>query len=171
MNQLRVIIRDFQKCLKIAPFPIFALIIYIGLRSTDIMPGGTHAFNGLNHLAYLGWYDFVLGYFIIFSLVTGVIKVEIKDIFWGLVLFYIIVQSWTNTHEFDRQYIVDGIVYFLRFSLLFSFAKHLVSQLGIQTAESLLIVIFSLLAANALLWYSLQFGTKNRKTKEINKNI
>jgi O-antigen ligase len=155
-------LQDFKKCLIIAPFPILTLMGYMGLKSTVILPDGVHVFNGLYHPAYLGWYDFVLAYSIVFCLVTGLVKIELKDLFWGAILIYIIVQSWTNTYQLDKQFVVDGTVHFLRFFLLFLYAKYLVIQLGVKKAESILIVLCLLLGANAVLWYSLQFGVENR---------
>ncbi len=159
---LSLILQDFKKCLIIAPLPILSLMVYMGLKSTVILPDGVHIFNGLYHPAYLGWYDFILTYSIIFCLVTGLIKIETKDIVCGLVLTYIIIQSWTNTYQLDKQFIIDGITHFLRFFLLFIFAKNLAIKLGIKRVESILIVLFMLLEANAILWYFLQFGVQNR---------
>ncbi|NJK54935.1 MAG: hypothetical protein HC939_02660 [Pleurocapsa sp. SU_5_0] len=83
MNQSKIIFQDFHKCLKVAPLPIISIIIYMGLKSTSILDGGLHRFNGAYHPAYLGWYDFVLGYAIVFSFAIGSLKLEIKDFFFG----------------------------------------------------------------------------------------
>ena len=161
-NQFKEIVRDFQKCLSIAPLPIISLLIYLGLTSTNILPGGLHIFNEIYHPAYLGWYDFVLGYSIIFTFAIGLLKLEVDDLFFGLILLFIILASWINTYEQDKAFIFDGIVCYLRFFLVFMFAKSLVRRLNYQTAESLLMFAYGLLAVSAVLWYSLQFGTNNR---------
>ena len=158
MNQFKIIFQDFQKCLKVAVLPIISILIYIGLKSTSILEGGMHQFNGAYHPAYLGWYDFVLGYTIIFSFVTGSLKLEIKDFFLGLIGLFIISASWTSSYQADKMFIVAGLVCFLRFFLVFIFAKALVHELGYQTAESVLLSIYAILAVSAVLWYSLQFG-------------
>lgn len=158
MNQFKIIFQDFQKCLKVALLPIISILIYMGLKSTSILEGGMHQFNGAYHPAYLGWYDFVLGYTIIFSFVTGSLKLEIKDFFLGLIGLFIIFASWINSYQADKMFIVAGLVCFLRFFLVFIFAKALVHTLGYQTAESVLLSIYAILAVSAVLWYSLQFG-------------
>ena len=162
LNQFKEIARDFQKCLSIAPLPIISLLIYLGLTSSNILPGGLHIFNEIYHPAYLGWYDFVLGYSIIFTFAIGLLKLEVDDLFFGLILLFIILASWINTYEQDKAFIFDGIVCYLRFFLVFMFAKSLVRRLNYQTAESLLMFAYGLLAVSAVLWYSLQFGTNNR---------
>lgn len=161
-NQSKEIVQNFQKCLAIAPLPIFSLFLYLGLTSTNVLPGGLHIFNEIFHPAYLGWYDFVLGYSIIFTFAVGLLKLELKDLIFGLILLLIISASWISTYEQDKTFIVDGIVCFLRFFLSFVFAKSLVRQLGYETAESVLVFAYGILAISAILWYSLQFGTQNR---------
>ncbi len=161
MNQLQVIVQDFKKCLSVAPLPIISLIIYFGLRGTAIR-ALTSKFNGIYHPAHLGWYDFVLGYSIIFSFAIGLLKLELKDLFFGLILFFIITASWIGTYEYDKTFILDGMVYFFRFFLVFMFAKSLVRRLDHRTAESVLIFAYGILAATAIAWYTLQFGSNNR---------
>ncbi|MEN9519337.1 MAG: O-Antigen ligase [Cyanobacteriota bacterium] len=159
MNQFKISFQDFQQCLKISPLPIISLLLYMGLKSTTILPGGLHEVNGAYHPAYLGWYDFVLGYAIIFSFITGSPKLKLKDFFLGLVILFIISASWVNSYQADKMFIVAGLVCFLRFFLVFTFAKALVRQLGYQTAESVLLFVYAIIAVSAILWYSLQFGT------------
>lgn len=130
----------------------------MGLKSTSILDGGLHRFNGAYHPAYLGWYDFMLGYAIIFSFATGSLKLEIKDFFFGLIGIFIIFTSWVNTYQADHTFVLAGLVCFLRFFLVFIFAKALVHKLGYQNAESVLLFIYAILAVSAILWYSLQFG-------------
>lgn len=161
-DRFKEILQDFQKCLATAPLPILALLLYLGLTSTNVLPGGLHIFNEIFHPAYLGWYDFVLGYSIIFTFAVGLLKLKLKDLIFGLILFSIVSASWISTYEQDKTFIIDGIVCFLRFFLSFVFAKSLVRQLDYKTAESLLLVAYGVLAASAILWYSLQFGTQNR---------
>jgi hypothetical protein len=158
LDQFKIIFQDFQQCLKVAPLPIISIMIYMGLKSTTILPEGLHEFNGAYHPAYLGWYDFALGYTIIFSFVTGSPKLKLKDFFPGLVGFFIISASWINSYQADKMFIVAGLVCFLRFLLVFIFAKALVRQLGYRTAESVLLFVYAVIAASAILWYSLQFG-------------
>jgi hypothetical protein len=162
LNQFKIIFQNLQKCLKVAPLPIISLMIYMGLKSTTILDGGIHEFNGVYHPAYLGWYDFVLGFAIIFSFAIGSLKPELKDFFWGLTGLFIIFASWSNTLEADRMFIVAGLVCFFRFFLIFTFAKALVHKLGYQTAESVLLFVYAVIAASAILWYGLQFGVQNR---------
>ena len=162
MNQIKVVFQNFQKCLGVAPLAIASLMLYLSLRSTSILPNGLHVFNGMYHPSYLGWYDFVLGYSIIFSFACGALRLELKDIFLGLILIFIISASWISTYEQDKSFILAGIVCFLRFYLVFVFAKSLVRKLDLPTAESILLFAYSLLAVSAILWYSLQFGVQNR---------
>ncbi len=137
-------------------------MLYLGLKSTTIFDGGLHQFNGAYHPAYLGWYDFVLGYAIIFSFVRGSLKLEIQDFLFGLAGLFLISASWLNTYESDRMYIVSGLVCFLRFALVFIYARALVRKLGHRTAENVLLGAYGILAISAVLWYSLQFGVQNR---------
>ena len=164
MNQLKRIVQDFRECLPVAPLGIIALLLYLGLKSTTIMneSGGVHEFNGMYHPAYLGWYDFVLAYSIIFSFVVSALKLELRDLYAGLTIFFIICASWIGTYQEDKTFILAGIVCFLRFFLVFVFAKSLVRRLKHRTAESILIFAYGILAANAVLWYTLQFGVQNR---------
>ncbi|PSB09466.1 hypothetical protein C7B62_13110 [Pleurocapsa sp. CCALA 161] len=130
----------------------------MGLKSTTIIPGGVHEFNGVYHPAYMGWYDFVLGYAIIFSFATGGLKLELKDFLFGIIGLFIISTSWISSYQEDRMFILAGLVCFFRFLLVFVFAKAFVRKLGYQTAESILIFVYAIVAASAILWYSLQFG-------------
>lgn len=131
----------------------------MGLKSTSILDGGLHRFNGAYHPAYLGWYDFVLGYAIVFSFAIGSLKLEIKDFFLGLIGLFFISASWVNSYQTDKIFIMAGLVCFFRFFLVFIFAKALVCRLSYQTAESVLLSVYAILAVSAVLWYSLQFGS------------
>jgi O-antigen ligase len=161
-KQFRLIVQEFSKCLAVSPLSIIALILYMGLKSTMILPDGLHEFNGTHHPSYYGWYDLVLGYSIIFSFVSGSLKLELKDFVLGLTLLFIISASWINTCEQDKAFIFDGIVCFIRFFLSFVWAKSLANKLGNKVAESVLLVAYGILAINAVLWYTLQFGEQNR---------
>ncbi|MBE9168005.1 O-antigen ligase family protein [Pleurocapsales cyanobacterium LEGE 06147] len=162
MTQFISLWRDFEKCLKIAPLPILSLIIYMGLRSSTIDPRGLGMFNGVFHPAYFGWYDLVLGYSILISLFLGRIKIDGEDLFFILMILSIIVISWTNIREPSHDFLVASIVFFLRFSLTFILGKSLVYSLGIKTSESILIVLFAILALSSLFVFQLQLGINNR---------
>ena len=153
----------FKQCLKVAPMPVISLIIYMSLRSTQIFPlPEDKPLTSLWHTAYLGWYDFLLGVSIVISIINGVIKIDGKDLLFILSLLSILTLSFVNGIELGNLYILDSIVCFLRFLLSFYLAKGLVHRLGIQTAESILIVLFIILSISALFVYQLQFGTFNR---------
>jgi|GEM_PF-5375199 len=161
-NELEVIKRNFIACLKTAPLAIVGILLYMGLKSTVIFEGGLHYFNGTHHPSYLGWYDFVLGYSIIFTFACGSLKLRFKDLILGIILLFIISASWIGTYEQDKAFIVDGLICFLRFFMTFIFAKSLAYKLGSKVSESVLIVTYGVLSLNALLWYTLQFGDQNR---------
>ncbi len=162
MNSFKIIFQGLQQCLVAAPLPLISLMLYLGLKSTTIFDGGLHQFNGAYHPAYLGWYDFVLGYAIIFSFFRGSLKLEIQDLLFGLAGLFLISASWLNTYESDKMYIVSGLVCYLRFVLVFVYATALVRKLGHRTAENVLLGAYGILAISAVLWYSLQFGVQNR---------
>ena len=158
MNQFKIAFQGFQRCLSIAPLPTISLILYTGLRSSTILPDGLHEVNGAYHPAYLGWYDFMLVYSVIFSFSVGSLKLKMKDLLLVLIGFCIISISWLNTYEADRMFILAGLVCFCRFAVVFIFAKALVRKLDYPTAENFLVAIYGILAVSAMLWYSLQFG-------------
>jgi O-Antigen ligase len=153
---------QFKKCLKMSPLPIFSLIIYMSLRSTQIFPDNEQL-SSLWHIAYLGWYDFLLGASILISFINGVIRLDGKDLLFILFLLSIIILSFTTSGmELGNQYILDSIVCLLRFLLSFYLAKGLVRRLGIQTTESILMILFIILAVSALFVYQQQLGRINR---------
>ncbi|MEL7009449.1 MAG: O-antigen ligase family protein, partial [Cyanobacteria bacterium J06588_4] len=162
MNKFKNTAGSFWQCLTVAPLPIIALIIYMGLRSSAILDGGLHLFNGSYHPSYFGWYDLVLAYAIVFSFLTGSLKPKIQDSIMGLVGFFIISASWINTYEADHFFIAAGLICFCRFFLVFVFARSLVCRLDYPTAESVLLFIHGILVISAIFWYSLQFGEQNR---------
>ena len=161
-KNLNTIVKDFKTCLYIVPLPILSLMLYAGLKSTVIFEGGLHQFNGSFHPAYFGWYDLVLGYSLIFSFVSCTLKPKLQDLVLGLIVLFMISASWLGTYESDRAFIVDGLICFLRFFLTYLFAKSLANRVGNKVAESVLIVLYGVLGANAILWYTLQFGDQNR---------
>jgi hypothetical protein len=160
LNKSPGIFEDFKKCLKLAPMPVISLIIYMSLRSTDIFPDGK-PFSNLWHPIYLGWYDFWLGASILISIINGVIKLDKKDLLFILSLLSILSLSFLKGIELGNQYILDTIVCFLRFLLIFCLAKGVVRRLGVQT-ESILMILYIILALSSLFVYSLQLGTFNR---------
>jgi len=161
LNKSPGIVENFKKCLKLVPMPVISLIVYISLRSTDMFPDGEPLSN-LWHPIYLGWYDFLLGFSIALSIINGIIKLDMKDLLFILALVSIISLSFLNGIELGNQYILDTIVCLLRFLLSFYLAKGLVCRLGIQTTESLLIILFIILALSALFVYQQQLGKFNR---------
>ena len=161
LNKSPGIFDDFKKCLKLAPMPVISLITYMSLRSTDIFPDGKPLSN-LWHPIYLGWYDFLLGASILISIINGALKLDKKDLLFILSLLSILSLSFLKGIELGNQYILDTIVCLLRFLLIFCLAKELVRRLGVQTIESLLIILFIILAFSALFVYSLQLGSFNR---------
>lgn len=158
MNQFEVAFRGFRRCLVAVPLPIIALMLYLGLRSSTILPYGLHQVNGIYHPAYFGWYDFVLAYSIVFSFFTGSLQLKIKDLLPVLVGFCIISISWISTYEADRTFIIAGLICFCRFAIVFVLGKALVRKLGYRTAENILLALYGILAVSAVLWYSIQFG-------------
>lgn len=162
MNRIRFILKELQRCFGTALLPIVAFLGYISLRSSTVLEDGLHEFNGAYHPAYFGWYDVVLAYAIIFSFTTGALKLELKDLIFGVVGLFIISASWINTYEADRMFIWSGLICFFRFYLVFIFAKSLVRKLGYLTAEKVLLLVYGLLMLSAIFWYSMQFGEQNR---------
>jgi hypothetical protein len=160
-NKSSGILEDFKKCLKLAPMPVISLIIYMSLRSSDMLPN-IEKLSNLWHPIYLGWYDFLLGASIVISIINGIIKLDKEDVLFILSLLSIISLSFLSGIELGNQYILDTIVFLLRFLLSFYLAKGLVFRLGIQATENLLIIVFIILAISALFVYQLQFGTINR---------
>lgn len=161
LNKSAGILEDFKKCLKLAPIAIISLIVYISLRSTDIFPDGK-PFSNLWHPIYLGWYDFLLGASILISLIKGEIKLVQKDLLFVLSLLLIVALSFLSGIELGEQYILDTTVFFFRFILLFCLGKGLVSRLGVQITESILMILFIILGFSALFVYQLQLGSFNR---------
>jgi O-Antigen ligase len=161
LNKSSGVFEDFKKCLKLAPLPVISLIVYMSLKSTQIFPDDRQLTN-LWHPAYLGWYDFLLGGSIAISTINGAVKLDVKDLLFILSLVTIVCLSFVNTEELGNEYILDSIVCLLRFLLSFYFAKSLVIRLGSETTESMLIILFIILAISALFVYRLQFGSFNR---------
>lgn len=153
---------NLKKCITFASFPVISLVIYMGLRSTQIFPEGGTGIDQLWHPAYMGWYDFLLGCSIVFSLASGLIKLDKGTFVFILTLSIIISLSFFNALELGSDYVLDTLVNLFRFSLTFSLAKGLVHRLGTQTTESLLILLFIILAISSLFVFRLQFGIFNR---------
>ena len=151
---------NFKKCLKLAPLSVTSLIIYMSLKSTQIFTD--EPLTNLWHPAYLGWYDFLLGGSIVITIINGAVKLDVKDLLFILSLLTILLLSFVKSDELGYGYILDSVVCILRFLFSFYLAKGLVMRLGIETAESILMILFIVLAISALFVYQLQFGSFNR---------
>ncbi len=143
-------------CLKIVPLPVISLFIYMALKSTAIFPD--YISEQPWHSAYLGWYDFILAASIAYSIISGAIKVDKGSFLFLLTLAIIIVLSFFSAFELGVAYIIDSLVYLLRFSLTFSLAKGMVHRLGTKATESLLFFLFILLAISSLFVLNLRFS-------------
>ncbi|MEG3934348.1 O-antigen ligase family protein [Microcoleus sp. T3_B1] len=155
------VLENFKKCLILAPLPVISLLIYMILKSTQIFPDDRPLAN-LWHPAYLGWYDFMLGISVAICMLNGIVKLDVKDLLFVLSLVTILLLSFTNASQLGDEYIVDSIVCFLRFVSIFYLAKALVIRLGTETAQSILMILFIILAISALFVYRLQLGSFNR---------
>jgi O-antigen ligase len=152
----------FKQSLRMAPMPIIALIIYMSLRSTVFLLDEPHTPGELWHAAYLGWYDLLLVFSIIVSIINRSIKMDGKDLLIFLLMIIVIALSFCSGRNIDIKYVIDCTVFLLRVFLSFSFAKGLVRRQGIEVIESILIILFIILSMSALFVYQLQFGENNR---------
>ncbi|MBH8571660.1 O-antigen ligase family protein [Nostocaceae cyanobacterium CENA369] len=157
------LLERFNQCLKLAPFAILSLVVYMSLRSTQIFPDeGLIFVNKLWHEAFLGWYDFLLICSIGICFFSGLIKLEKNDFLFILILTFIISLSFLNALDLGEQYIIDALVYLFRFIIVFYLAKGLVYRLGIQTSESVLIFLFIILVLSSIFVARQQLGELNR---------
>ncbi|RCJ37354.1 hypothetical protein A6770_14590 [Nostoc minutum NIES-26] len=162
-NQSVSLWERFSKCLKLAPFPIFSLVVYMSLRSTQIFPDeGAIFINKLWHEAFLGWYDLLLIFSIGICFLSGLILIDKQDFLFILTLTFIISLSFFDALELGDRYIIDTLVYLFRFILVFYLAKGLVYRLGAQTSESVLIVLFIILVLSSIFVAQQQLGELNR---------
>jgi len=161
LNKSSGVFEDFKKCLKLAPLPVISLIVYMSLKSTQIFPDDEPLAN-LWHPAYLGWYDFLLGVSIAICIINGAIKLDFRDMLFVVCLVTIVLLSFVKSEELGNEYILDSIVCILRFLLSFYLAQGLVMRLGIEATESILMILFVILAISALFVYRLQLGSFNR---------
>lgn len=159
-NDVKVIFHHLTKLFHQVPFSIFCLSIYMALTSTMIF-----STTGIEivpwHHAYPGWYDgFLLGTLGI-NFVIGHLKISKQTFVFLSMLFSIILLSLVG-YTGDWQAIMDAMLYFLRFALPFAFTVYLVNRYGVEPVESLITLLFAILAVTALFVASLQFGTFNR---------
>jgi hypothetical protein len=154
--------KDFRRCLLFAPLPIIALIVYMGLRSTDFSPEGLHLFNGVFYYDYFGWYDIVLAYSILLTATFGRLKFDYRDWFFLSTLLSIIAVSWLGVKQADPEWFQAGSIYYLRFTLMFILGNSLVYKLGIETSEIVLVAVFSILALSSFFVLNQLFGSNNR---------
>ncbi len=161
-NKLLGFFDYFKQSLKMAPMPVIALIIYMSLRSTSFWVNETLPPGELWHPAYLGWYDFLLLFSILGSMINRSIKMDGKDLLIFSLLLIIILLSFCSGRRIDIKYVIDCSVFLLRVFLSFSFAKGLVLRRGVRVVESILMILFIILSMSALFVYQLQFGENNR---------
>jgi O-Antigen ligase len=152
----------FKKSLKIAPLPIITLMIYMSLRSTTFWDESNLKSTAMWHLSYSGWYDVLLISSILISIINRSIKFYAKDLLIFMVLVIIVALSFCSGRTVDIQHVIDSAIFLLRVFLSFSFAKGLARRVGVKEAESVLMIVFIILAISALFVYQLQFATFNR---------
>ncbi len=152
----------FKQSLRMAPLPVIALIIYMGLRSTTFWLDPALPPDEQWHPGYLGWYDFVLVFAILGSIITRSIKISGRDLLIFLLLAAAIGLSFCNGRRIDIKYVIDCTGFLLRVFLSFTFAKGIVLRRGIRIAESILMILFIILSASSLFAFQLQFGENNR---------
>lgn len=163
LNNSLSIFAYWKKCISYALFPVISLVIYMSLRSSELFAAEDIASNYFWHPAYTGWYDLLLACSILLSFIFGIIRLEKDTLIFILTLATIIILSLISKLDIlGGQYVFDTLVYLVRFIVSFSLAKELVSRLGTQTVEGLVILLFIVLAISAVLVYTLQFGINNR---------
>lgn len=157
------IVSYLKKCLYFAPFPVLSLLIYMSLRSSSIFSRELGWGENEWHLAYLGWYDFLLLWSILISLFIGVFRIS-KDLylFLGITFFMILLTSALNGMPLGIQPFFDSIIYLLRFFLVFCFVIGLVQRLDVREVEGVLITLFWILAISSLFVLKLQYGIHSR---------
>jgi hypothetical protein len=165
-SEVTLVIEGFKQCLRVASLPIISLILYIGLQSSSIFPDELFV-KALSpqiapkpHLwqpAYFGWYDLLMFFSIGFSFALGHIKIPKSSLIFLLVLALIIFLSFINGLTLNYGLILDGLIYFVRFTFAFCFTVWLVRWVGNKATESLVIVLFIFLAITPLFAYTLSY--------------
>jgi O-antigen ligase len=158
-------IREFCACVRFAPFPVFALICYTALPSRVVFPSDDGSVTtGVSwHPAFLNACDFLLFGAIVASWLSGRLSVRRDTVLFlylsllGLALSYVL-----GSAEPEYGPLVDAMIQWLRFALVFSLALDWSERLGSRVVESLLVGLFAILAVSTLFVYRQNFGHFNR---------
>lgn len=162
-NRANQTVREILRCVRFAPLAVLALIVYAALPSTAIFGEEEGSLQEMWHPSYLNWGDAILVAAMTFSWVAGRLRLDRRSMVFLIVVAVSIVTSLTlGSADFELLPGRDGIMYWLRFALVFSLAGSFVIELGTIAAESLLIALFLILCATAVAVYTLSFGTFNR---------
>ena len=155
---------EWLDALRAAPLFALAMLLYMGLPSSIIFPGGSASMITAWHPAYPGWYDLVFASLAALDLILtrqrvpgGPIVVCIAF----LALVVISVVSNTATPVGDNTF-SDALLYWLRFSLTFVWAAALTKKNGVEATSQVLFAVGLLLMASAIFVFRLQYPEFNR---------
>jgi hypothetical protein len=154
------------ECVRVNPVPVLALMVYMALRSTTIIPVETAIASENQPVlwapAYPGWYDILLLASTCCGIFTGSIRVTAHVARLLFVLCLVVLVSLLSGHRLGTAYLLDALVYYARFACALIIGASLVTRLGTEAVESLVLALFVILAGTALLVYHLNFGAFNR---------
>ncbi len=151
----RALWRGIVACARFAPCSTMAILIYAGLRSSAIYPAATPEVSWHPGFLNIGDVLLVAGMFIDgcrrrFTMRVGIFAMLAYGVF-------ILSLSFVNTH-FPQGAFFDGLLCWLRFAAIFTWALWIARRVGQQAVEAILILVFFVTATSALFVSSLTVG-------------
>jgi hypothetical protein len=161
MNDL---VRNWLRCFRLAPLGVLGLFVFLGLPSTMLF---TEEYEYLQsttpwHAAFFTKFDLLLIPGVLISCLTVRLIPESRTAILFLFAAVAIVLSILCSPAAHAGALSDGLLHWLRFVSVFSFAYGLTRRLGWRAAESLLYLYFFLLCLSAMFVYHLEFQTFQR---------
>jgi hypothetical protein len=158
-------LREWTASFRAAPLFALALLIYMGLPSSVIFPGGNASVVSTWHLAFSGWYDWVFFSLTTLALVLARQRVPPRVLFICAAFLVSILGSLilgATTTPLANETLFDAMVYWLRFSLTFIFVATLTTNKGIDAPSQIFFAAGLLLMASSIFVFRLQYPEFNR---------
>ena len=151
--------RNLRKCIRRAPFGVLGLLVFVALPSTILFTDDYEYLQATTpwHSAFYTKFDWLLIPGVLVSCLMARFIPDRRTTLLFLFSALAIALSAAFAPHTPPGALYDGLLYWLRFVSVFTFAYGLTVQLGSRVTESLLYLLFVVLCGSAIFVYQLQF--------------